>query len=619
MCVILLLTIITVDQQKIDKAMEIVRPYYNELIAPQYPIEYGVYLSGVSQYLSGFEIEFERDDIIIGDQPAETLYISGYFYHSGNIIVMNDGVLIIKNADFNLDGDISVVDQGTAMTDSSAFNIIQHYIYQHIIFVNDSASFSIMNSQTSFYGHQININVQGAGEFVMDNVENNDWITAVIHQNATVFLDNVDYTGEWLFIDNCYAQFKHVDYFISWYFFPDSAVVDMAFPDGDTVYGFYIDSTLSNVNGIGYHVEIDSSTNCLWATIPLRGSDVTINDSELRVTGIMFEGVDTFTVSGLVNGLLYDDYVLPVPDRNYHLINTSVQTWNLYPSDTVSVELSNSIFGELGGYESSNSVIQNAFCDGSGGHIEANSNATVIIFLSSIFADVITKDRGICFIAHCAMPWGNIWATGSSVLIFVNTQFPEEPIPSDTAIVFVAAVNAPSIASVEDTVGIVGSAWIDTGPYNPLDFDFYRLFYRVLGESAWILVGDENYVEVRYDTLDYWNTVGLAPDIYEVRLVLKNSAGDSIEALKQIRLQPTGVGEEITTYADNDDIKVMYLGSRVFYIETNNTNPKICIYDILGRQIQKFDVPEIYWTAPASGIFFLRDKKTNITKKIVVY
>lgn len=620
MFLFLLITVFNIDQDKIDKAMEIIKPYYNETTATQYVQKYyNDCPVGFTQAFRDIKIEYNRDDIIIGDEPAETLNITGYFYNNGNIIVINDGVLNIKNADFNLDGNIIVINQGKATADSSTLNFIQHYIYHHVIGTMDSASFSIRNSETSFNGYPFGINIQGIAQFIIQNVVNHDWTTAGVWGNATVSLDNVGITGEWLFADDCYAQFKHVDNFLTWYFFPDSSVVDLTFPDEDTVCGFYIDSTLSNVSGIGYHVEIDSSTDCMWAAIPLKGSDVTIRDSDLRVTGIMFEGVDTFTVSGLVNGLFYPDYILPVPDRIYHLINTSVQTWNLYPDDTANVELSSSIFGELCGFGNSYTFIQNTFCDGSGGHIEANYDAIVIVVISSIAADVITKERGKCLIAYCSMPWGNIWVTGSSLLLLVNTQFPEDPVPSDTSIVFVAAITAPSNAYIDDTVGIIGSAWIDTGPYHPLDFDFYRLFYRVLDESTWTAIDDEQYVEVRRDTLGYWNTLGLAPDIYEVRLVLKNTAGDSIEALKQITLRPMGIREETNQYYDTDDITIKRIGPRLFYISTYQVKPNLRIYDILGRQVQKIKRPKTYWFAPSSGIFFLNDKKHKITKKIVVY
>jgi hypothetical protein len=439
MWLILLMSTIFAEDSRFEDAMEFFRHNYNqEITRGQQGVVDDIIPAGPKRLLE--HAPKLRAELIIGDTPAETLSVSGYFYNQGDIVIVNDGVLEVKNADFNLDGNIFIANHGKATFDSSDVNIVQHYIYQHLLFVSDSAYCSITNSETSFSGYQLSVSIAFDGEFNMQNVTNQDWITAGVQHTASVTLRNVDgYTGEWLFLDDCYAQFKHVDYLLTWYFFPPSSVVDFDFPEDDTLYGFYLDSTLANVSGVGYHVEIDSSTDCMWATIPLRGSDVTVRDSELRVTGLMFEGTDTFAISGLVNGLDYSDWVLPVSDRTYRLINTSIQTWNLYPDDTTNITLSSSIFGELCGFTDSYTTIQNAFCDGTGGHIEAAHRSFLAVYTSSIFADVISKDRGICLLANCAMPYGRIWATGASIMVIVNTTFPEDPIPSDTSVVFVAS------------------------------------------------------------------------------------------------------------------------------------------------------------------------------------
>jgi hypothetical protein len=619
MWLILIMSSIFIDQSRIDEAMELVRQNYNEQIFRGQQGEVDDIIPAGPKFLREYIPNIPmRGDLVIGDTPAETLSITGYFYNEGNIIIINDGVLKVKNADFYLDGDIIIANQGEAIIDSSEINFIQHYIYHHSLLVIDSACFSITNSQTAFNGYQITFNIAGNAEINMNNVINQDWITAVVQHTATANLRDIDgYTGEWLFASDCYAQFKNVNHLLTWYFFPGSSEVDFAFPEDDTIYGFYLDSTLTNVSGIGYHVEIDSSMDCMWAAIPLRGSDVTIRDSELRVTGLMLNGVDTFVISGLVNGLAYSDWELPISDRTYRLLNTTVQTWNLYPDDSTNVNLSSSIFGELCGYGDSYTLIQNAFCDGSGGHIEAAHRSLVGVISSSVFADVITKNRGTCFLGNCAIPSGRIWATGGSLLVIINTSFPEDPIPSDTSIVFVAAITAPSSGYIKDSIGIIGSAWIDKGPYHPLDFGQYQLYFRKLGESILTPVSAAKLQEVRRDTLDYWNTSGLTEGTYELKLVLKDSTGDSVEAWKQVSLSlPSGINEE---RINSSDISIKQVGGRLFLIETTPDITEIDIYDITGRLVEKITGNKTCWLAPASGIYYLTNSKKGIGKKIVVY
>lgn len=622
MWLILLMSTVFSEQSRIDRAMELVRHNYNEQIFEGRPGVVDDIIPAGPRLLREYTLTGSmRGDLVIGDTPAETLSITGYFYNEGNIVIINDGVLKVKNADFNLDGDIVIANQGEAIIDSSEINFIQHYIYHHSLLVVDSACFSITNSQTAFNGYQITFNIAGSAEINMQNVTNQDWITAVIQQTATAILRDIDgYTGEWLLAGDCYAQFKNADHLLTWYFFPYASVVDFDFPEDDTIYGFYLDSTLADVNGIGYHVEIDSSTDCMWATIPLEGSDVTIENSNLRVTGLMLEGTDTFVISGLVNGLDYSDWTLPISDRTYRLVNTTVQTWNLYPDDSTNVNLSSSIFGELCGYGDSYTLIQNAFCDGSGGHIEAAHRSLVGVISSSVFADIIIKNRGTCFLGNCAMPYGRIWATGASIMLIINTSFPEDPIPSDTSIVFVAVITAPSSGCIEDTIGIIGSAWIDKGPYQPLVFGQYKLYFRKLGESILTPVSAEKLQEVRRNTLDYWNTTGLTEGDYELKLVLKDNAGDSVEAWKQISLElPAGINEETNRNINNSDISIKQVGSRLLLIETSPDITDLDIYDISGRLIKKITDNKTCWLAPASGVYYLKNSGKRISKKIVVY
>ena len=615
--IFLLFVIVTsgISQSNLDQAAALIRSSAGQTFPAHVPAGIPGSPTGcLGRYLSGFCPEPGRADIIVGDTPGETLSVTGYFYNNGNIYVMNDGVVILRDADFNLDGDIALMQHGRFLADSSQLNFLQAHIYHRGITVADSSYCRIQRSYTTFGGYPFSIYVGHHAEIELLNVTNRDWITAVVGNQGRARLDHVSITGEWLLTDQCYVTFNRVDQFLSWYFFPAASVVDMVFPDGDSVNGFYFDSTLSSVHGIGYHVAIDSSTNCMWAGIPLPGSDVDIDSSRLRVTGVMFEGADTFTVSGLVNGLEYQDYVLPLADRHYHLTNTSVQTWNLYPSDSVNLALSSSIFGELCAYGSSQVTIMNADCDGSGGHIEAANNSFLIVGYSSIFADIITKNHGLCIVALCAMPMGNIWATGASILALVNTQFPEDPIPSDTAIVFVAAVTGPSNAAVDDTVAVMGSAWIDRGPYQTVDFGSYRMSYRVAGSSAWIPFGDSNTVEVRRNILEYWITTGLTPGPYEVRLVLKDNLGDSIECAKGITLRLTGIEEAVT--GPQTGLKIIRRSSRAFRVE-NASLAGAAIYNQAGRLVFRTRSNSFDWTADRAGVYFLRS--TGPAIKVIAY
>ncbi len=604
------------NQERVDPALGDLRAGGEVPVVSTGTHQIGFSPCGLSQALREQTFHLYPDDLVIGDVPGETLLVTGRYDRVGNIVIINDGVLKLVNADFNLDGNVGIYQGGRMEVDSSNLRFVQHYIYHHIIAMGDSAHLEIRDSHTEFEGYPFNISAIGRTEVNMQRVVHQDFITAVVMEDARVEMDHVRLTGEWLFGHQAQGKFSHVDTLLTWYFFPESSEVEFRFPDGDSVEGFVLDSTISGVNGVGFHVEIDSSTNVMWAAIPLAGSDVTIDSSELRATGIIFEGSDSFDLSGLVNEMFYPDYTLPLEDRRYRLVNTTLHTWNLYAQDSSTVQLSGSIFGEFCAFGRNDVEIRGSFCDGTGGHIESAGESFMLVVFSSVMADVITKDRGVCIMAYCAMPWGNLWATGASMLMLVNCQFPEDPIPSDTAIVFVVAITGPSNAGIEDSVSIVGSAWMGTGPHNPAEFDYYRLSYRPRGDSAWVPIGGQVHEQVKRDTLGYWDTRGLDPGEYQVRVVLMPacSEDDDIEAVKDVRLVPLGVAHESVTRVPGFEVR--RLGPREFRFSGQS---EVEVLDITGRSIARVRKLQAVWQAPSSGVFFVRGKGSATTRRILAY
>ena len=597
MTIVLILAVLSFDQAQVDQALVRLREA-GEMQQPASVAQAGRVSGSLPRVRTPERLP---DDLVIGDVPGETLFVTGYFYRVGNIVVVGDGVVRLVGADFNLDGDITMWQAGRFEAESSDIRFVQHYIYDHIIALYDSSALDYRDCNTRFEGYPFNLGAMSGSTVSMVRVRNRDFTTAVVSDSAQVSMDNVKLTGEWLFDRSGQARFEHVDSLLTWYFFPDSAQVDFTFPSGDSVDGFVLDSTVPGVSGVRFHVEIDSSTNVMWAAIPLAGSDVVLDSSELRVVGIMLAGADSFTVTGLVNGLEYDDYTLPVRDRRFRVRNTMVHTWNAYAIDSCPVRLERSIFGEFCVYGKNHAEVWNAFCDGSGGHLETAGESFMLVAFSSASCDVITKGRGVSVMGWCSMPLGNLWATSASVLVLVNCQFVDDPIPSDTAVVMVTAISGPGTAAADDSVGIMGSAWLETGPYNPLEFGRYRLWYRENGDSTWLAIGGDYLEPVRRDTLGYWDTHGLGEGVYDLRLVMYSSTNDSIEAVKGIRLTPAAVGE--TPERVEPALGVRRLGRSKFRFTGLGSGERLGIFDPSGRRVASLIGPDPVWKAPAAGVY----------------
>ncbi|MGQ9665619.1 MAG: hypothetical protein ACUVUH_09870, partial [bacterium] len=152
---LLLALILNFPQERIDKIFSLLDfNYQDSIVVPEFKENSNQ--CGINFFLKSFKNSaslFNRDDIIVGDTPGETLFISGHFYNSGNIFVINDGVLRLNGADFNLDGNIYVLNRGKVLVDLSTLRFLQDYIYQYGITVSDSATFTLNNSTTSYNGY----------------------------------------------------------------------------------------------------------------------------------------------------------------------------------------------------------------------------------------------------------------------------------------------------------------------------------------------------------------------------------------------------------------------------------------------------------------------------------
>ncbi len=577
-----------------------------------------------------------KTDTIIG--TGDTLFVTGEWSHDGNIHIINDGVFLVKNATITLNGDIMATGAATVDIDSSSICMVQHYIYERGWTVADSATFRVRNTSTNYSGYPLNLTIYGVKPtFIWENVQNTDFTTAgVLGGGASVTVRDVDLAGEWVILQNPTLTFSNIGLLLHWYTFGEGATVDFTFPPSP-VYDFTMDSTQPGISGIGYSVYVDSVDTMWWGSMSRAGSDVIFRESEMRIMGIMFDTNDSVSLSGLVNNQTYTDFTLPLSDRTLRFVNTSLGTWNLYPgfNDSIIVapyfSLTGSIVGEIIGWGQSQVWAQNYTLDGSGGHLEAADNAFVISFLSSITSDVITKNNGVAIIGWSSQLFGSGWATDSSKLIYLNTYIPSDPIPFDSAAIWMVNLEGPTQGYVEDTVNITGSAWVDGGPLNAVDMIKYQLFYRSKGDSDWIAIDTAYTSEIHRSILGHWNTGGLSPGPYELALTVWGTDAmiDSLVADKSITLLPEqGITERETKIDTKLSFSILptFRGINVKYLLSKRNNVVITVYTLDGRCIatlvsdeQSAGTHNLVWHPETSGIYWLRMDTPNkcITRKVV--
>ena len=120
-----------------------------------------------------------------------------------------------------------------------------------------------------------------------------------------------------------------------------------------------------------------------------------------------------------------------------------------------------------------------------------------------------------------------------------------------------------------------------------MSYGKYSLFYQQQGDTVWNAIVLDSAVEIRNSTFGLWNTNGLAPNSYLLELVVYNSVGDSVTAIKSVALMPSILGVKETGQTN--------LSLNVFPNPVNNktvftlnlekaTATRLAIYDICGKE-----------------------------------
>lgn len=477
-----------------------------------------------------------QEDLIIGwEDPYEEVTITGEYFLDGKIIILNQGRLNLLDADFKLKGDIVVADSGRFNIQGGTFTVLAEYLYQYSITSVGNSVVSFDSTEISINGQSWNVAFMENSRFTVHDTHFKDGITAGLLGNAEVDILRSN-PFEWVIFDNATVNVSQGGPHIFWFAFPDSSKASLSFPDGGFVTHFSI-SENDSISGIGYSFDMDSTVDVWWGLILQEGSDVTVRDSFLRTTGIMAEEGDSLEITGLVNDQYYEDFTAPISDRSFNLINTTLETWNVYPWGIQKLSLNNSIIGELGTAESTETTVEYSMVDGSGGYVFTGGSSFTRFFISSVSSHIISRGRSVQLHYFSSMLMGDIIATDASMMVFIHSLSEQIPEARDTSLIVEMAVMSPEDAFVGRSVPIVGTAVVSGGPVFPIDLHSYRLDYGIGNDpEEWIQIGSVHTEEVRNDVLEIWNTHGLEPGEYVLRMNVFLSEKDSLEAYRWVSL-----------------------------------------------------------------------------------
>ena len=124
--------------------------------------------------------------------------------------------------------------------------------------------------------------------------------------------------------------------------------------------------------GIFQSVTVDRCETLLWPMLVRENSTVVLRDiSEDNWIVVGFHMPNDGVVEDLFNDRFYADHTLDLEDREFRLVNASIDTWNLYPQADAHVTVRDSHLGEILSLENSRVWMERTTIDGTGGFFGA--------------------------------------------------------------------------------------------------------------------------------------------------------------------------------------------------------------------------------------------------------
>lgn len=501
------------------------------------------------------------EPLVIGDNPVDEVFeidSKTDFYHTGGIMVTGKGVLLVKGTLYQT-GNVYITGNGVLRVDGGRFHLagndtniyvdkngscllrnnavlhyVQDYVGQHNIIGADNAQITFRNSWVNCDGSIEFVHLANNAYFEAIDTTYTDWTTWYLHNETTLLLENVNYAGDIVLYDSPTLTFINTTMVMPWLYFGEGAVINYTFPTEQPV-TTVIDSNHPDISGIPWKLTMENCQHVAWGVNPYPQSDVTIRDSQLTMAMFRFAGEGTFNLQGIMrNNSYYQDETIPVKDRHFRLINTSVKWWKVDVVDNFYLNADSIIFSEMVLKDNGKAYLTNSICEGQTIHLGAQNNSFVYFERGEVWSYVSVWDNAVMVLSDSIVDWekgkfiyqkSNI-AHGNSRLYCLNSVLKSEPQAYDSALVMVASITGPDYGEIGENISITGSASIDTGPLSDSTFSHYTLSWST--GSTWNLITTSTN-PVEEGILGTWDTSGLSEGEFQLQLTVwaSNDAHDN--------------------------------------------------------------------------------------------
>lgn len=364
--------------------------------------------------VTGVQIEHGSAPTASLDVPAvidgKTVSITAGGTISHPVNVRNGGKLILKAPSIHLGAKI-MLDHATLEVDGGEFVIDNKFSHQLGLFaVNNSAI--ALNECTVSSRFISDLKVKNSRLEIKNCQSRGEGCFTCEPENSTIALENDATPGEFIVEPGSHYRLSHCRGALLWLKLGDQQKADLVLPPTSALHHYTAPPSTK------LDLLIDDSIGINWALITLPGADVTVRNSSLRATGLVFPLSAPVKIANIEDHATLNKR-LNLSDRNVSFANTKVEAFTFYPIFDAHLEITDCIFGELNAFKSCEISVRNSTCDGSGGYVLAAENARVRFTNCKLTCLVVTSGRGQLTLDRCQIS-GDVTAADDSSIDLIG-------------------------------------------------------------------------------------------------------------------------------------------------------------------------------------------------------
>jgi len=242
---------------------------------------------------------------------------------------------------------------------------------------------------------------------------------------------------------------------------PTGPVVSWRFPD-------------DSMAGIPQSVVMERCEVFLWPMLVRPGSDLTladIDEDNWVIVGLHLPS-DAVIVD-MVNGRTVADGEVALPDRTLRLENASIDTWNLYPQSTATVEVRDSWLGEILAMGESVTRVEDTVIDGTGGFLGARDHSRVTTTRSRITCTIEAAQESRIHLHDSVVEpyevdpdgvWTRLGAYDDAIVLVDHTTVETTPALGGDGVIAAAWLDGADVNGELGVWGSFGLYSLDEGP-----------------------------------------------------------------------------------------------------------------------------------------------------------